>query len=158
MTMSTLITLQMPFPAPGKSQTLCTILVLKRMHLACTCLPQAMARVHRIGQNKPVHVYRLVSEGTVEERIQKRAEGKLYLDQMVNRGSTHVSELCSLDMLVVSVLCTFMCLPTTVVATADNSLHLQVLHQHNCCDRDCIGADWVLQMRQQEVGCGSLNQ
>lgn len=36
---------------------------------------QAMARVHRIGQNKPVHVYRLVSEGTVEERIQKRAGG-----------------------------------------------------------------------------------
>eukprot|EP00983_Pelagomonas_calceolata_P036356 1133621-Pelagomonas_calceolata.AAC.3 len=47
-----------------------------------------MARVHRIGQHKPVHVYRLVSEGTVEERIQKRAESKLYLDQMVNRGST----------------------------------------------------------------------
>jgi len=46
---------------------------------------QAMARVHRIGQHKPVHVYRLVTEGTVEERIQKRAEGKLYLDQMVNR-------------------------------------------------------------------------
>ncbi|GFH13582.1 uncharacterized protein HaLaN_09500 [Haematococcus lacustris] len=53
---------------------------------------QAMARVHRIGQTKPVHVYRLVSEGTVEERIQRRAEGKLYLDQMVNRGSTQGAE------------------------------------------------------------------
>lgn len=30
---------------------------------------QAMARVHRIGQTKTVHVYRLVSGGTVEERV-----------------------------------------------------------------------------------------
>jgi hypothetical protein len=44
-----------------------------------------MARVHRIGQKKVVHVYRLVSAGTVEERIVQRAEKKLYLDQMVNR-------------------------------------------------------------------------
>lgn len=46
---------------------------------------QAMARVHRIGQKKKVHVYRLVATGTVEERIVQRAEKKLYLDQMVNR-------------------------------------------------------------------------
>ncbi len=30
---------------------------------------QAMARVHRIGQTKTVHVYRLMSAGTVEERV-----------------------------------------------------------------------------------------
>ncbi|CAE8636631.1 unnamed protein product [Polarella glacialis] len=41
---------------------------------------QAMARVHRIGQTKPVWVYRLVSLGTVEERILQRAETKLLLD------------------------------------------------------------------------------
>ena len=46
---------------------------------------QAMARVHRIGQTRPVHVYRLVTAGTVEERIVQRAEKKLYLDSMVNR-------------------------------------------------------------------------
>ncbi len=34
---------------------------------------QAMARVHRIGQTKPVHVYRLVTEHSVEERILARA-------------------------------------------------------------------------------------
>ncbi|KAJ1448205.1 SNF2 family N-terminal domain-containing protein [Pelagophyceae sp. CCMP2097] len=45
---------------------------------------QAMARVHRIGQTKVVHVYRLVSAGTVEERILQRAQKKLYLDKMVN--------------------------------------------------------------------------
>ena len=43
-----------------------------------------MARVHRIGQKKTVHIYRLVTAGTVEERIQQRAEKKLFLDQMVN--------------------------------------------------------------------------
>lgn len=47
---------------------------------------QAMARVHRIGQTKVVHVYRLVSAGTIEERMLQRAEKKLYLDQMVNSG------------------------------------------------------------------------
>ena len=47
---------------------------------------QAQARVHRLGQTKPVHVYRLCTGGTIEERIQSRAEKKLYLDQMVNRG------------------------------------------------------------------------
>jgi SWI/SNF-related matrix-associated actin-dependent regulator of chromatin subfamily A member 5 len=49
---------------------------------------QAMARVHRIGQTKPVHVYRLVTKNSVEERIVQRAQNKLYLDGMVNRGST----------------------------------------------------------------------
>eukprot|EP00522_Entomoneis_paludosa_P007833 CAMPEP_0172444392 /NCGR_PEP_ID=MMETSP1065-20121228/4442_1 /TAXON_ID=265537 /ORGANISM="Amphiprora paludosa, Strain CCMP125" /LENGTH=1047 /DNA_ID=CAMNT_0013194915 /DNA_START=254 /DNA_END=3397 /DNA_ORIENTATION=+ len=46
---------------------------------------QAMARVHRIGQKKTVHVYRLVTKGTVEERMVERAEKKLYLDRMVTR-------------------------------------------------------------------------
>eukprot|EP00808_Paulinella_micropora_P026430 g56409.t1 len=48
---------------------------------------QAMARVHRIGQTRPVAVYRLVTAGSVEERIVQRAQKKLYLDQMVNRDS-----------------------------------------------------------------------
>ena len=49
---------------------------------------QAMARVHRIGQTKVVHIYRLVTVGSVEERIVQRAQKKLFLDGMVNRGST----------------------------------------------------------------------
>jgi SWI/SNF-related matrix-associated actin-dependent regulator of chromatin subfamily A member 5 len=43
-----------------------------------------MARVHRIGQTRTVHVYRLISRGTIEERMVERAEKKLYMDQMVN--------------------------------------------------------------------------
>jgi SWI/SNF-related matrix-associated actin-dependent regulator of chromatin subfamily A member 5 len=53
---------------------------------------QAMARVHRIGQKKKVHVYRLVAKDTVEERVLMRSEKKLFLDQMVNRGSTAQGE------------------------------------------------------------------
>jgi SWI/SNF-related matrix-associated actin-dependent regulator of chromatin subfamily A member 5 len=49
---------------------------------------QAMARVHRIGQSKPVHVYRLISSGTVEERMLERAQKKLLLDQSVNRDTS----------------------------------------------------------------------
>jgi len=50
---------------------------------------QAMARVHRIGQTRTVHVYRMLSAGTIEERVVERAEKKLYLDQMVNRGASN---------------------------------------------------------------------
>ena len=49
---------------------------------------QAMGRVHRIGQTKPVHVYRLVSPGTVEERMLQRQKRKLFLDGAVTRTST----------------------------------------------------------------------
>jgi hypothetical protein len=58
---------------------------------------QAMARVHRIGQTKTVHIYRLVTSGTVEERIVQRAQKKLYLDSLVNRGCT--SQAVALDKL-----------------------------------------------------------
>jgi SWI/SNF-related matrix-associated actin-dependent regulator of chromatin subfamily A member 5 len=38
-----------------------------------------MARVHRIGQTKLVHIYRMVTTGSVEERVVQRAEKKLYV-------------------------------------------------------------------------------
>ena len=37
---------------------------------------QAMDRAHRLGQTKQVTVYRLVCEGTIEERILQRAKEK----------------------------------------------------------------------------------
>ncbi|KAK3611417.1 hypothetical protein CHS0354_034864 [Potamilus streckersoni] len=44
---------------------------------------QAMDRAHRIGQKKQVHVFRFITENTVEERIVERAEMKLRLDNIV---------------------------------------------------------------------------
>jgi len=44
---------------------------------------QAMDRAHRIGQKKPVMVYRMVTEESVEERMVERAMKKMFLDAMV---------------------------------------------------------------------------
>ncbi|CAL1541161.1 unnamed protein product [Lymnaea stagnalis] len=48
---------------------------------------QAAARVHRIGQERPVKVIRLIGRNTVEEIILARAEEKLGLsDRVIERG------------------------------------------------------------------------
>jgi len=47
---------------------------------------QAMDRAHRLGQTKPVTVYRLVCKGSVEERILKRASRKAEIQRVVIRG------------------------------------------------------------------------
>lgn len=50
---------------------------------------QAMARAHRIGQKKPVTIYRLVSKDTVEEEVLERARNKLMLEFItIQRGVT----------------------------------------------------------------------
>ena len=43
---------------------------------------QAMARAHRIGQKRPVNIYRLVSKETVEEEVLERARNKLLLEYL----------------------------------------------------------------------------
>ncbi|KAJ3093898.1 hypothetical protein HK100_006360 [Physocladia obscura] len=44
---------------------------------------QAQDRVHRIGQTRPVIIYRLVTSGTVEKRILDRAASKRKLEKLV---------------------------------------------------------------------------
>jgi len=59
---------------------------------------QAQDRSHRIGQTKEVSVYRMVTEGTVEERIVNRAEQKLFMDSVVTgRGYSKDSPLQKLS-------------------------------------------------------------
>lgn len=44
---------------------------------------QAQDRAHRIGQTKPVLVYRLVSAHTIEDKIMERATEKKKLEALV---------------------------------------------------------------------------
>lgn len=50
---------------------------------------QAMDRAHRLGQTRQVTVYRLVTKGSIEERILQRAKEKsevrIVLDSLIYR-------------------------------------------------------------------------
>ncbi|XVF17882.1 hypothetical protein REPUB_Repub10bG0162900 [Reevesia pubescens] len=60
---------------------------------------QAMDRCHRIGQTKPVHVYRLATAQSVECRILKRAYSKLKLEHVViGKGQFHQERKPSNDL------------------------------------------------------------
>ncbi|KAH0299400.1 hypothetical protein KCU84_g16250, partial [Aureobasidium melanogenum] len=47
---------------------------------------QAEARSHRIGQTKPVTIYKLLSSGTVEEQMMGRIRKKLYLSAKITES------------------------------------------------------------------------
>eukprot|EP01088_Endostelium_zonatum_P016138 TRINITY_DN4238_c0_g1_i1.p1 TRINITY_DN4238_c0_g1~~TRINITY_DN4238_c0_g1_i1.p1 ORF type:complete len:322 (-),score=68.90 TRINITY_DN4238_c0_g1_i1:53-1018(-) len=47
---------------------------------------QAMDRAHRIGQTKEVNVYRLITAGSIEERVLKRANQKHMIQSLVIAG------------------------------------------------------------------------
>lgn len=51
-----------------------------------TCDAQAQDRCHRIGQTRDVHIYRLISEKTIEENILKKANQKRLLGDLAIEG------------------------------------------------------------------------
>ena len=60
---------------------------------------QATDRAHRIGQEKPVTVYRLVTEGTIEEKILKLHEQKRDLADSLLTGADVSARLTADDLL-----------------------------------------------------------
>jgi len=52
---------------------------------------QAQDRAHRIGQTKPVLIYRLVSRHTIESKIMQRASEKRQLEALVIAKGKHKS-------------------------------------------------------------------
>ena len=60
----------------------CLMLQSCPLVLIC-CRLQAMDRCHRIGQRKPVLVFRLATALSVEGKLLKRANSKLALERLV---------------------------------------------------------------------------
>lgn len=59
---------------------------------------QATDRAYRIGQDKPVFVYKLICEGTVEERMQSLQASKAALaDSVYGEGETFAGALSAED-------------------------------------------------------------
>lgn len=69
---------------------------------------QAQDRCHRIGQTREVHIYRLVSDNTIEENILRKSDQKRQLDwlaiqsggfttDMLEKVSLKVRDMCMID-------------------------------------------------------------
>jgi len=55
---------------------------------------QAAGRAHRIGQKSVVQVIRLITEGTIEEKIyQLQAKKRALVDEVIQPGETMLSSL-----------------------------------------------------------------
>ncbi|KAJ4313163.1 hypothetical protein N0V94_007092 [Neodidymelliopsis sp. IMI 364377] len=53
---------------------------------------QAEARAHRIGQTKPVTIYKLCTQGTVEEQMMGRIRKKLYLSAKITESMRNIHD------------------------------------------------------------------
>jgi SNF2 family DNA or RNA helicase len=60
---------------------------------------QAVDRAHRIGQSRPVFAYRLITRGTVEEKVLELQEGKRDLaDAIISADNSIIRSLRAEDL------------------------------------------------------------
>ncbi|EPY50944.1 SNF2 family domain-containing protein [Schizosaccharomyces cryophilus OY26] len=60
---------------------------------------QAEDRAHRVGQTRPVHVYRLITENSIEENIRKLAATKLTLESSLTTESERIQKEITEDLI-----------------------------------------------------------
>jgi SWI/SNF-related matrix-associated actin-dependent regulator of chromatin subfamily A member 5 len=75
----------------------CIAVFVQSLHVSNSYVCATVDRAHRIGQKKPVQVFRFITEGTVEEKIIERADRKLFLDAAVIQQGRLAEQHSSLD-------------------------------------------------------------
>lgn len=80
----------------GKAQIRCmSFVVVVATPSLNVCYAQAMDRCHRIGQQKPVLVFRLATALSVEGKLLRRANSKLALERLViKKGAFLPGQVC----------------------------------------------------------------
>jgi hypothetical protein len=73
----------------------CKFVPFRTWHKPSVVSLQAQDRCHRIGQTRPVHIYRLVSEATIEENILAKSDQKRQVRSKQPHGLLHAWLMCT---------------------------------------------------------------
>ncbi len=70
-----------------------TLIICHALYHAHSPTSQAQDRCHRIGQTREVHIYRLVSENTIEENILRKSDQKRQLDFLAIQSAGFTTDI-----------------------------------------------------------------
>ncbi|XP_073107085.1 protein PHOTOPERIOD-INDEPENDENT EARLY FLOWERING 1 isoform X5 [Elaeis guineensis] len=99
---------------------------------------QAQDRCHRIGQTREVHIYRLISESTIEENILKKANQKRALDDLVIQSGSYNTEF-------------FKKLDPMELFSGHGALHMENLHKGNSSAVECSTNEMGVHLSNADV-------